>query len=289
MPTSQWRDSRSSFELKNGRRGRVWRSLVLASCLFAGSLGIAHALSFLTGCDAKKEAAGLPPTSVTVFVAASTKDVVDELASVFRKESGTEVKISPGPSNTLAAQIAEGAPADLFLSASEEWADSLQAKGHVLEARKLLGNSLVIVVPKGNPAGVKKAEDLRGGSVKKVALAGEKVPVGKYAEQALRALSLYQPLLDEKKIVRGQDARGTLAFVERAEVEAGIVYATDAKVSRDVEIGFRFDPKTHDPIVYPLVRLKAGEKNEGARKLFTFLTFPAARAIFERHGFSRLE
>ena len=243
-------------------------------------------LASLAGCEAKKETSGPAPASVTVFVAASTKDVVEELASLFRKETGIEVKVSPGPSNTLAAQIAEGAPADLFLSASEEWTDSLQVKGLVLEARRFLGNSLVMVIPRKNPATVKNAGDLRGGSVKKVALAGEKVPAGKYAEQALKALNLYQALLDEKKIVRGQDVRGTLAYVERAEVEAGIVYATDAKVSKEVETAFHFDPKTHEPIVYPLVLLKAAEKNESARKLYTFLSSPEARAVFERHGFT---
>jgi molybdate transport system substrate-binding protein len=258
----------------------------MASWLCASSVGIAHLLAALVGCEAKKETSRPPSASVTVFVAASTKDVVEELASIFRKETWIEVKVSPGPSNTLAAQIAEGAPADLFLSASEEWADSLQAKGRVLEARKLLGNSLVIVVPRENPATVKNAEDLRGSPVKKVALAGEKVPAGKYAEQALKALNLYQALLDERKIVRGQDVRGTLAYVERAEVEAGIVYATDARVAKDVEIACRFDPKAHEPIVYPLVLLKAAEKNEGARKLYTFLCSPEARAVFGRHGFT---
>jgi molybdate transport system substrate-binding protein len=161
---------------------------------------------------------------------------------------GIEVVVSSGASNTLATQIIEGAPADLFLSASTEWADSLRSKGLAIEARNLLGNSLVIAVPGGNPAGVKSPGDLAGEAVKKLALAGENVPAGKYAEQALRSAGLGEQL--KTKIVRGQDVRMTLGFVERGEVEAGIVYATDVKLSRAVETAYRFDPGMHDPIVY---------------------------------------
>ena len=230
----------------------------------------------------REQPAGSRP--VTVFAAASTKDTLEEIAEIFRKQQGIEVKLSPGASNALATQIIEGAPADIFLSASVEWADSLKSKGLVLEARNLLGNSLVIAVPRGNPAGVKSPEDLRADAVKKLALAGEKVPAGKYAEQALRSAGLDEAL--KTKIVRGQDVRMTLAFVERGEAEAGIVYATDVKISREVETACRFDPGTHDPIVYPLVLLETAEKNESARKFHAFLQAAGARAIFERHGFT---
>jgi molybdate transport system substrate-binding protein len=125
--------------------------------------------------------------------------------------------------------------------------------------------------------------------VRHVALAGEKVPAGKYAEQALRAIGIYDGLVSDKKVVRGQDVRVTLAYVERGEAEAGIVYATDTKTSKHVETAYQFDPKTHDPIVYPLVLLKASQKNEGAGKLYAYLGSPQARAIFERHGFTIVE
>jgi molybdate transport system substrate-binding protein len=236
--------------------------------------------AFASGCQEK----GGPPQAVTFFVAASTKEAVEEIAALFEKEQGIEVKVSPGASNMLATQIAEGAPADLFLSASEEWAESLKTKGAVLESQNLLGNALVIAVPRGNPEGVKSPGDLTGDPVKKVALAGEKVPAGKYAEQALRSAGLAEQL--RTKIVRGQDVRMTLAFVERGEAEAGIVYETDVRVSRKVETAYRFDPRSHDRIVYPLVLLRAAEKNENARKFHAFLRMAEARAVFERHGFA---
>ena len=172
----------------------------------------------------------------------------------------------------------------MLFRSSTEWADSLRSKGLAIEARNLLGNSLVIAVPGGNPAGVKSPGDLAGEAVKKLALAGENVPAGKYAEQALRSAGLGEQL--KTKIVRGQDVRMTLGFVERGEVEAGIVYATDVKLSRAVETAYRFDPGMHDPIVYPLVLLSGAEKNENARGFDAYLRTAEARAVFERHGFT---
>src|SRR6266511_1101359 len=267
------------------RRARVVPRLPAGTSPALARIALSLAMVFVPGCQGKPG----PPQAVTIFVAASTKDAIEEIAGVFKKEQGIEVRVSPGASNTLATQIAEGAPADLFLSANEEWTEALKAEGHALEARKLLGNSLAIAVPRGNPAGVKSPQDLRAPAVKKVALAGEKVPAGKYAEQALRSLGLYEALLGDKKIVRGQDVRVTLAFVERGEAEAGIVYSTDAMVSRDVETACRLDPKTHDPIVYPLVLLKRAPTEGSARKLYAFLQTAGARVVFERHGFTALE
>ena len=131
----------------------------MSRVLFLGRVLRALLLAFVLVPACRKEQAGSGP--VTIFAAASTKDALEEIARIFRKRQGIEVKVSPGASNTLATQISEGAPADLFLSASAEWADSLKSKGLVLEARNLLGNSLVIAVPGGNPAGVKSPGDLR--------------------------------------------------------------------------------------------------------------------------------
>ena len=125
-------------------------------------------------------------TTVTAFVAASTQDAVGELAKEFTRDTGIEVKINPGGSNTLANQIINGAEADVFLSANEQWADAVNEKDFAAETRLLLTNSIVIVVPNGNPAGIKRPEDLLAAKVEHVALAGENVPAGIYAKQALR-------------------------------------------------------------------------------------------------------
>jgi molybdate transport system substrate-binding protein len=227
--------------------------------------------------------------SLTILAAASTKDAITEIAKTFEKDAGIKVIISPGPSNALANQIINGAPADLFLSANQEWADKLKTEGMAADVRPLLSNGLVIVVPKGNPAKVASPKDLTSARVTRIALAGEKVPAGTYAQQALETLKLYQQLSTQRKIVRGQDVRATLNYVERGEVEAGIVYTTDARISDKVETAYTFDPKTYDKIVYPLVLTNRGKQNKAALKFHAYLVSDEAAAIFQKYGFLRLK
>ena len=226
--------------------------------------------------------------SVTILVAASTKDAIEEIALAFEKDNGIKIVVSPGQSNALANQIINGANADLFLSANQEWAEKVKSEGLADDIQPLLGNGLVIVVPKGNPAKIAEPKDLTAAAVTKIALAGEKVPAGMYAQQALESLKLYQDLATAKKIVRGQDVRAALTYVERGEVEAGVVYTTDAKISDKVEAVYTFDPKTYDKIVYPVVLTKQGKQNAAAVKFQAYLISDEAAKVFERHGFVRL-
>jgi molybdate transport system substrate-binding protein len=226
---------------------------------------------------------------VLCLVAASAQDVVKELGDQFEASTKTPVKITPGPSQQLAKQAISGAPADLFLSASQEWAEQVAKEGLAAKSVPLLTNDLVLVVPKGNPAGIKSPQDLTSDKVRKIALAGENVPAGKYAQQALTALGLYDALVSKGKIARGQDVRFTLTFVDRGEAEAGIVYSTDARVSTNVEVVYTFDRQNMDKIVYPLVLLKHGSDRAGAQKFFDYLQSDEAKKVFEKHGFVRLE
>ncbi len=219
------------------------------------------------------------------LVAASTKDAVREVADRFTRESGVEVKLSADASSKLAQQIVNAAPADVFLSANEQWADFVKDKGFAQEVRPLFGNTLVLVVPAGNPSHVAGPEDLRGAAVKKIAVAGPAVPAGIYARQALRGLNMWDELEKQRKIVAGENVRTTLTYVEQAEVDAGVVYGTDAKISSKVQTVYTFAPSTHDKIVYPLVLLHSGAKNEAARKYFDFLCSDQAAKVFYKYGF----
>jgi molybdate transport system substrate-binding protein len=225
---------------------------------------------------------------VIVSAAASTKDVLAALNKQFAANSGADVKINSGPSNALAEQILAGAPADLFLSANMQWADEVQKGGQAKESVPLLTNKLVIVVPKENPGSVHEPKDLLSPKVTKVALAGEKVPAGIYASQALAKLGLLSQLTADGKIVRGQDVRNTLAFVERGEAEAGIVYSTDVRAAKNVATAYEFDPALHDKIVYVLVRTKHGGDNSTAASLYRFLQSREADEIYQQFGFQRL-
>jgi molybdate transport system substrate-binding protein len=263
-----------------------------AICLLSAAMGknalvIAVALLLQASCSKQAPPATEPKSdTVVVSAATSTKDVIETLVGEF---SGAEVKVNSGPSNSLATQILAGAPADLFLSASEQWADEVQKRGMALESTRLLSNRLVLVVPKGNPAQVHEPKDLLSAGVKKIALAGEGVPAGKYADQALTSLEIFQQLTDEGKIVRGQDVRSALAYVERGEAEAGIVYSTDVGVAEGVETVHEFDPNAHDEIVYVLVLLKHGQNNEFARRFYDFLKSSATDDVYTKFGFTRIQ
>jgi molybdate transport system substrate-binding protein len=230
----------------------------------------------------RKEQAG----EVIAFVAASTQDAIREIAAAFSKQYKAQVKINADDSAKLAVQINEEAPADVFLSANEEWARFVENKGFVQASKLLLTNSLVVVVPKGNPASLKQPEDLLKSGVERVALAGPTVPAGIYARQALTRLGLMDQLQARKKVISGDNVRTTLAYVERGETEAGIVYATDARISQKVEVVYTFDQKTHDPIRYPLVLLKIGQRRAAARDFYQFLQSEQAKSVFQKHGFT---
>jgi molybdate transport system permease protein len=250
-------------------------------------IGAVAALAVLgtVGCARSRD----PQAPVLILAAASTRDAVQEIAADFTQQTGVGVQVSPEDSGKLATQIAHGAPADLFLSANEKWADYVRDQGLALEMKPLLGNNLVLIVPQGNRARVHAPEDLTGTAVKRVALAGPTVPAGIYARQALTNLKLLPELEKENKIATGENVRVTLTYVERGEAEAGIVYGSDARLTDRVEVVYRFAAATHEPIVYPLVLLKAAEKSGAARRFYDYLQGPAAAGVFEKYGFTQPE
>lgn len=243
-----------------------------------------------TNGHSEQTTADIRPDMVTLSVAASTTDAVAKACRQFEAEAAAdgnpvEVRINSGPSSSMASQILSGAPADVFLSANQKWADAVEDAGLIADRTDLLGNRLVVVVPAGNRANIQAPADLLGDDVGKTALAGEKVPAGIYADEALRALDLADSLQGGDRIVRGQSVRVVLGYVERDEVSAGIVYATDAQISDGVETVYQFDPSTHPPIVYPIVLLESARQSPAARQVYEFLQSEQAAATFAEFGF----
>lgn len=226
---------------------------------------------------------------LTVFAAASLTDAMKDVATLWVKAGHPALRLSFGASSTLARQIEQGAPANLFASADEKWMDYLAEKKQIVpETRKdLLGNDLVLVVPADKPQHVTIGPgfNLVGmlGPNGRVATGDPAhVPVGLYAEQALKKLGIWDAV--SPHLARADDVRAALLLVEREEAPAGIVYATDAAVSKAVMIAGTFPASSHDPVTYPFAVVKSGDTPE-ARALMTFLSGPESRAAFTQRGF----
>ena len=208
-----------------------------------------------------------------MFAAASTTNALDEIKAQFTKDTGVAVETNYAASSTLAQQIVHGAEADLFISADTKWADYLAKKDQVVRQQDLLGNRLVIVVPADSQIAVKKPADLLAAGIEHLALGEpQSVPAGIYAKQALTKLGLWDQL--KAKVVSAEDVRHALAYVETGAAEAGIVYATDAAISKKVKVAAEIPEKLTGPVRYPLVLLKHGEAERGGPIVLSPLEFP---------------
>jgi molybdate transport system substrate-binding protein len=226
---------------------------------------------------------------LTVFAAASLTDAMKDVSAQWAQAGHPPLRLSFGSSSTLARQIEQGAPANLFASADEKWMDYLAEKKLInLETRKdLLGNDLVLVVSAEKPQHVTIGPgfNLLGllGPNGRIATGDPAhVPVGIYAEQALKKLGLWDAV--SPRLARTDDVRSALLLVERGEAPAGIVYATDAAVSKAVMVAGTFPADSHDPVSYPFAVVKSGDTPE-ARALMAFIAGAQARDIFIKRGF----
>ncbi len=223
---------------------------------------------------------------VNVSAAASLKDALTEIAGLYEKTSGDKIVFNFGASNLLARQIEAGAPADVFFPADEATMDGL-AKQHFIfpEARKSrLSNALAVVVSIDSSLALKSAQDLAGTAVKRLALADPKaVPAGVYAKQYLEKAGVWAA--GEPKVVPTENVRAALSAVESGNVEAGIVYRTDARISKKVKVAYIVPAQDAPPISYAVAVLKAAHEPEAAKRFLTHLNSPAAGAVFEKFGF----
>ncbi len=228
--------------------------------------------------------------ALTVFAAASMRSALDAVNAVFAgRRQGHR---SYAASSALAKQIAQGAPADVYISANVKWMDFLADKKLVAHGARvdLLGNRLVLIAPKESKldhVNIGKGFDLAKLAGKdRIAVADTKaVPAGLYAKAALQSLGAWQAA--EPRLAQAENVRATLAYVARGETPLGIVYATDAKVEPKVKVVGVFPAGSHPPIIYPVAQVAGGRSAHGKAYL-DFLQTPAAKAIFERYGFSFL-
>ena len=232
--------------------------------------------------------ASAAPPPLTVFAAASLKNSLDAVDAAYAQKTGAVVRTAYAGSSVLARQLEQGAPAEVFISADEDWMDYAAQHGLIQAStrRDLLTNHLALIAPAGSPVALHVARGfpllpaLGGG---RLAMAGLDVPAGRYGRQALTALGVWAQV--QPKVVYGDSVRAALAFVSHGEAPLGIVYDTDAKVDPGVRIVDLFPEATHPRILYPvaLTRLAQGP---AAAAYLTFLEGPEAAVIFRRFGFT---
>ncbi len=223
---------------------------------------------------------------LNVFAAASLSDALRGIAQSYERASGDKLHYNFGASSTLALQIRQGAPADVFFSADEAKMDDL-AKANLLASdtrRSLLSNALVIVVHPDGGAAIHAPADLAEPAIRRLALAEpQTVPAGIYAKAWLQQRGLWEKV--SARVVPTENVRASLAAVEAGNADAGIVYKTDALVSKKVKIAYEVPAADGPKISYPLAVLQDAKQADAARRFAAYLAGPEARAVFVKYGF----
>ncbi len=255
--------------------------------------GIVGALALLGGCSDRESSVTGGRPEITVFAAASLRDVMAELAPQIEQDLGAKLVINLGSSGDLARQIISGGKADVFLSADEREMDRLAALDLIESGtrRDFLANQLVVIEPfenrpewKSNFSLPFKAAQLAGPAIVRLSLANtDTVPAGRYAKGWLEAHGVWNDVAT--RVLPGIDVRAALAAVESGGAQAGIVYRTDAERSKRVHVVFEV-PRAQGPqIVYPRAALRAAHDLQLARRFIALIESPTAAVAFERHGF----
>jgi len=243
-------------------------------------------IALIAGLFAFISATALRAAEVTVFAAASLTDALQATALAYEKQSDDKIVFNFGASSLLERQIEEGAPADVFFSADEAKMDRLAAKELILkETRKSrLSNSLVIVTAADSDIKITSPADLASPKVRRIALADPKaVPAGVYSKAFLEKENLWPKV--EPKVVPVDNVRAALAAVESGNIEVGMVFKTDAAISKKVKVAYEIPAANGPRISYPVAVMKDAKQVESAKKFVDYLSSDDAAKIFERYGF----
>jgi molybdate transport system substrate-binding protein len=232
--------------------------------------------------------AAIPASAANLHVSAASSltDALHEVTKVYQPQSHDTLLFDFGASSTLARQIAEGAPSDVFISADEPKMDQLQQRGFIDKAsrRSILSNTLVIIVPSDSDLQIKGPTDLMDDAIANIAVAEpQSVPAGIYAKEYLRKYKVWDRIKD--KLVPTDNVRAALAAVESGNVQTGIVYRTDALISRNVRIAFEVSVADGPKISYPVAIVGESKQKAAAQRFIDFLQSPAAQEIFRKYGF----
>lgn len=251
---------------------------LLSSAIICGSL--------LVACGQASQSS-IKSENLTVSAAASLTDAMENIEELYQQQQPeTKITYNFASSGSLQQQIEQGAPVDVFVSAASKQMDELEAKQMLQQdtRKNILENQVVLVVP-ADGENISDFRDLKSDRIEKIAI-GEpgSVPVGKYAQEVLDSLKIFKQL--ESKMIFAKSVRQVLTYVETGNVDAGIVYATDAKKSDGVKIVAVAPEASHSPVIYPVAVVKDAHNRDAGEKFTEFLSSKPAGDIFEEHGFT---
>lgn len=228
----------------------------------------------------------IEPVELNISAAASLKDALMEIQTEYEKTNDVKLIINFAASGTLQKQIEEGAPSDIFISAAQKQMDALEDKGLIVkESRKdLLGNSLVLIAAEEAKDKIKEINDIKNAVIVRISIGvPESVPAGSYAKESLENLKMWEEI--EPKLVLAKDVRQVLTYVETGEVDAGIVYSSDAALLKRGAVAGTFPAHSHKPVVYPAALINESKNKEAAQKFLDFLSADKAAGTFGKYGF----
>ncbi|MUV37599.1 Molybdate-binding periplasmic protein [Lentibacillus sp. JNUCC-1] len=266
-----------------------WRiGLILVAMLaLAGCGGNSDDPSANAANDSNAENNDEAPAELIVSVAASLADVMEDIKADYEKDNNVELTFNLGGSGTLAQQIQQGAPADAFISANQNWMDTLEEEGLLLEGTRadVTGNNLVLIQNKTSDLDYESFQDVNTDDGQVAVGNPESVPAGKYTEQALKSIEKWDEL--QGAIVFAKDVRQVLTYVETGNAEVGFVYESDAFISDKVDIIAKSEEGMHDPIIYPGAVL-ADTKHEAEAKAFIdYMQSDEAQEKLAEYGFNK--
>lgn len=260
---------------------RVSKAIILTFLLTAFLAGM--------GCsvDTKSKPKAEKTVTLTVSAAASLKDSLEEIQRLYKSEKpDVDITLNFGSSGSLQQQIEQGAPVDMYISASSKHMGALEEKFLIVpETKKILLKNKIVLIAPSTSTNVTGFDSLTNKGVTKIGVGEpESVPAGKYGREILTSLKTWDKL--QSKLVFSKDVRQVLTWVESANADAGIVYLTDAKVSGKVKVVATASEETHSPVVYPLAVLKGSKEIKASKDFSEFISSEIAQQVFSKYGFT---
>lgn len=258
---------------------KIYVSLLLLTFLFIGCQ---------TGSLVSENGAHSQTQTLTVSAAVSLKDAFNEIGELYKSKTGASVNFNFGASGALQRQIETGAPVDVFASAGEQQMNELAGKNLIDAAtrRDFASNKLVLIVPADSKLSITSFPDLTKSEMQKIAVGNPKtVPAGQYTNQLFEKANLKNAL--QTKLIFAEDVRQVLDYVVRSETDAGIVYATDARIAGEkVRVAATADENAHEPILYPIAIIKDGRQTAAAKEFLALVLSPQGQNILQKYGFA---